>query len=164
MSDGESEESDGFFGIDKSTKENENDVEVLVGKEIDDNDPFFADADDQYEGEENEDNKRNNGNAQDDNDRGKGEGAIEGSNKHDRLFHSSGSDCDDGKTIRRKEETRIRMYCLSNRTSPQQRKNDKGRELKTKQTMNREPRKRKKEEKERRRRSWDLIVCCECFG
>ncbi len=50
MSDGESEESDGFFGIDKSTKENENDVEVPVGEEIDDNDPFFADADDQYEG------------------------------------------------------------------------------------------------------------------
>jgi hypothetical protein len=62
MSDGESEESDGFFGIEESTKENESDVEVPFGKEIDDNDPFFADADDHNEGEENEE----------------GEGAIEG--------------------------------------------------------------------------------------
>ena len=45
----------------------------------------------------NEDNKRNSSNAQGDNDREKGEGAIEGSNKPDKLFHSSGSDSDGGK-------------------------------------------------------------------
>ncbi len=52
MSDGKSEESDNFFGIDNSTKKNENDVEVPVDEQIDDNDPFFADADDHNEGEE----------------------------------------------------------------------------------------------------------------
>ena len=51
MSDGKSEESDGFFGIDNITKENKNDDEVLVGNQIDDDDPFFADADDHNEGE-----------------------------------------------------------------------------------------------------------------
>ncbi len=51
MSDGESEESDGFFGIDDSTKENKNNVEVPVGNQIDDDDPFFVDADDYNEGE-----------------------------------------------------------------------------------------------------------------
>ena len=58
ISDGESEESDGFFGIDDNTKKNENNVDVPVDKQIDDNDPFFADADDHNEGEENEDNKK----------------------------------------------------------------------------------------------------------
>jgi hypothetical protein len=50
MSDDKSEESDRFFGIDNSTKGNKNDDEVLFGKQIDDNDPFFADADDHNEG------------------------------------------------------------------------------------------------------------------
>ncbi len=80
------------------TKENENNVEVPVGKQIDDNDPFFADADDHYEGEENGDNKSNNGDAQDDNECKKGKGAIEGSTYSDivteALFNSSGSDSD----------------------------------------------------------------------
>jgi hypothetical protein len=40
-----------FFGIDDSTKENKNNVEVPVGKQIDDDDPFFAEADDHNEGE-----------------------------------------------------------------------------------------------------------------
>ncbi len=51
MSDDESEESDGFFGIEDSTKGNKNDVEVSVDKQNDDDDPFFADADDHNEGE-----------------------------------------------------------------------------------------------------------------
>ncbi len=51
MSDYKSEESDGFFGIDNSTKENKNDVEVHVGKQIDDDDPLFSDANDHNEGE-----------------------------------------------------------------------------------------------------------------
>ncbi len=51
MSDGESEESDGFFGVDYSTKENKNNIEVSVGKQNDDDDPFFAGADDHNEGE-----------------------------------------------------------------------------------------------------------------
>ncbi len=45
-------------------------------------------------------------------------------------------------------------------------KMQKGRELKAKETMNGEPRKRKKEEKERWRMiqsSWGLIVCSECL-
>ena len=74
---------------------------MLVGKEIDDNDPFFADADDHNEGEENDDNKSNSGNAQDDNDSKKGEGAIEGSKHSDivaeTLFNSSDSDSDGGR-------------------------------------------------------------------
>jgi hypothetical protein len=133
MSDGELEESDGFFGIDESTKENENNVEVPVGKEIDDNDPFFADADDHNEGEENEE----------------GEGAISGSNKPDMCFIVVDLIVTAEKTMRLKEEKRIRIYCLPNRTSPLQRKSNKGRELKAKQTMNREPRRRKKKKKKK---------------
>jgi hypothetical protein len=101
MSDGKSEESDGFFGIDNSTKENKNNVEVPVGEQIDDDEPFFADADDHNEGGEIDDYKSNNGNAQDDNDSTKGEGAIEGSKYSDIvtevLFYSSGSDSVGGK-------------------------------------------------------------------
>jgi hypothetical protein len=107
MSDGESEESDGFFGIDDSTKENKNDVEVPVGEQIDDDDPFFADADDHNEGEKNYNNENNNGDTQDDNDSKKGEGTIEGSDKPDdkserlreteALFYNSNSDSDGGK-------------------------------------------------------------------
>ncbi len=106
MSDGESEESDGFFGIDDSTKENENKVEEPVGKQIDDNDPFFADADDHNEGEENDNNKRNSGDAQDDNDSKKGEGAIGGQTR--RCFIVVDLIVTVEKTMRRKEETRIR--------------------------------------------------------
>ncbi len=98
MSDGESEEWDGFFGIDDSTKEYENNVEVPVGEQIDDNDPFFADADDQKKGEANDNNKSNNGDAQDKNDSEKGERPIKGSKYSDivteALFYSSGSDSD----------------------------------------------------------------------
>ncbi len=54
---------------------------VPVGKQIDDDDPIFADADDHNEGEKNDNNKNNFGDAQDDNDSKKGEGAIERSNK-----------------------------------------------------------------------------------
>ncbi len=106
MSDGESEESDRFFGIDNSTKENKNDVEVPVGEQIDDDDTFFADADDRNEREKNDNIKNNNGDAQDDNDSKKGEGAIEGSNKPEDeserlketdLFYNSSSDSDSGK-------------------------------------------------------------------
>ncbi len=59
MSDGKSKESDRFFGIDDSTKENKNNVEVHVGEQIDDDDPFFADADNHNEGEKNYNNKNN---------------------------------------------------------------------------------------------------------
>ena len=51
LSDDKLEELHGFFGIDDSTKGNKNDVEVSVGEQIDDDDPFFADADDHNEGE-----------------------------------------------------------------------------------------------------------------
>jgi hypothetical protein len=111
MSDGESEESDGFFGFDESTKENENDVEVPVGKEIDDNDPFFADADDHNEGEENEE----------------GEGAIEGSNKPDKLFYSSGSDSDgvkDNETEGRKKDKDLLLTKQDISTTETKRKSD----------------------------------------
>jgi hypothetical protein len=106
MSDGKSEESDGFFGIDDSAKKNENDVDVPVDKSIDDNDRFFADADDHNEGEENDDNKRNSGDAQDDNDSKKGEGAIGGQTS--RCFIVVDLIVTVEKTMRRKEETRIR--------------------------------------------------------
>ena len=68
---------------------------MRVDEQIDDNDPFFADADDHNEGEENDNNKRNSGDAQDDIDSKKREGVIEGSNKS--LFYDSGSDSDGGK-------------------------------------------------------------------
>jgi hypothetical protein len=121
MSDGKSEESDRFFGIDDSTNENKNDVEVPVGDQIDDDDPLFADADDHNEGEKNDNNKNNNGNAQDDNDNKKGEGAIEGSNKPEdkperlketELFYNSSSDSDsrkDNETEGRNKDKKANM-------------------------------------------------------
>jgi hypothetical protein len=80
-SDTESEESDGIFGIDNCTKENEDEVEVPVGEEIDNSDSFFDDASDGNEGEEMEE----------------GEGTMEVSHKQDKVFHSSGSDSDGGR-------------------------------------------------------------------
>jgi hypothetical protein len=74
MSDDKSEKSDGFFGIDESTKGNKDDIEVSVGEQKEDKDPFFADADDHNEGEKNDKNKNNKGDAQDDNDTKKGRG------------------------------------------------------------------------------------------
>ncbi len=81
MSDIESEESDGIFGVDDSTKEKEDDVEVPIGKEIDNSDFFFDDAGDPNEGEEMEE----------------GEGTMEGSHKQDEVLDSSGSDSDGGR-------------------------------------------------------------------
>ena len=81
MSDGKSEESDGIFGVDDSTKEKEDDDEVAVGEDIDKSDPFFEVAGDRNEGEEMEE----------------GEGTMEGSHKQDKVLDSSGSDSDGGR-------------------------------------------------------------------
>jgi hypothetical protein len=103
--------------IDESTKENENDVEVLVGKEIDDNDPFFADADDHNQGEKNEE----------------GEGAMEGSNKPDKLFYSSGSDSDGRKDNGTKRRNKDKDLLLTKQdiSTTEKKRNREGIESKT---------------------------------
>ena len=116
-----------FFGIEESTKENENNVEVPVGEEIDYNDPFFADAGDHNEGEVNEE----------------GEGTMEGSHKPDKLFHSSGSDSDGG----RDNET-------EGRKNPPQKKQK--RKVIESETDNEEGTKKKKNKKKKKKDEWGL--------
>ena len=81
MSDIESEESYGIFGVEDSTKEKEDDDEVAVGEEIDNSDSFFDDAGDRNEGEEMEE----------------GEGTMEGSQEQDEELDNSGPDSDGGR-------------------------------------------------------------------
>ena len=81
MSDIESEESYGIFGVEDSTKEKEDDDEVAVGKDIDNSDSFFDVAGDRNEGEEMEE----------------GEGTMEGSQEQDEELDNSGPDSDGGR-------------------------------------------------------------------